>query len=119
MTEPTPQVCKRRHDPTVEAVIDLLAELYPMAFSMYEGRRKPLKIGIRDDLNKVLDGAVTEIGLKQALRCYCQNKVYRSRLRQGAVRIDLQGEPVGIVSAEHATGDMERKARPAEGQRHA
>jgi len=35
---------KKRGDATVAAVIALLAELYPKCFSVYEGRRRPLKL---------------------------------------------------------------------------
>lgn len=103
--EATPHTRNRRHDENVTAILDLLVEMYPKTFSTYEGRRRPLKIGIREDLNKALDGAITEVELQKALACYTSNRVYRARLRQGAVRYDLNGEPAGTVSAEHAIGD--------------
>lgn len=102
---------KRRHDPTVTAVLDLLVEMYPKAFSKYEGRRRPLKVGVHHDLLAALGGAVTADELHKALGCYTSNKVYRGRLREGAARYDLDGAPCGVVTADQAVGDIERKAK--------
>ena len=99
---------RKVQDPTAWAVIDLLIELFPKAFARHEARRRPLKIGIHNDLLRILDGAVTAAELSTALRCYTANKVYRGRLRAGATRIDLAGEPAGTVSPEHALGDQIR-----------
>jgi sRNA-binding protein len=41
-------------------IIVALAELFPQCFSVFQGRRKPLKLGIRDDLLAALGGAITE-----------------------------------------------------------
>jgi sRNA-binding protein len=91
----------------------LLTELYPSTFSLYEGRRHPLKIGIHHDLLAALGGAVTAAELKQALQCYTLNKVYRARLQEGAIRLDLDGKKSGVVAAEHAVGDRHsKKATP-------
>jgi sRNA-binding protein len=45
----------------LDAVIALLAEVYPKTFSI-EAKRRPLKIGIRESLQAALDGALTEDG---------------------------------------------------------
>ena len=45
------------HDDAV-AVITLRAELFPSCFFVYEGHRRPLKIGIRDDIAAQVDGAI-------------------------------------------------------------
>jgi sRNA-binding protein len=50
---------KKSRDTTVAAVIALLAELFPECFSVYEGRRRPLKIGIHRDILAAVDGALT------------------------------------------------------------
>jgi ProQ/FINO family len=50
---------KKSPDATVEAVILLLAERWPAAFKVHEGRRKPLKVGIHLDVMAAIDGAVT------------------------------------------------------------
>jgi sRNA-binding protein len=66
------------------AVIALLAERWPITFSVYEA----------------LNGAVAPQELGQALRRYVGNAVYLRRMVAGAARIGLDGSPVGAVTAE-------------------
>jgi ProP effector len=87
----------------VAAVIELLAETWPACFSIYEKRRKPLKVGIHLDILAALDGAVTPAKLSRALRRYGSNKCYRARLVAGAARVGLDGEPAGSVTPEQST----------------
>jgi sRNA-binding protein len=87
-------------NPTVAAVIALLAERWPGAFSIHEKKRRPLKIGIHLDVMAAIDGAITHAELSRALGCYVANGAYLSRLREGAKRIALDGEPSGTVTAE-------------------
>ena len=91
-----------KHNPAVEATIRLLTERWPLAFSVFEGRRRPLKIGIHLDILAALDGTVTPDALSLALKVYVSNKVYRSRLVTGAVRIGLDGAPAGVVTEKEA-----------------
>src|SRR5262245_7272860 len=58
--------------------------------------RQPLKIGIHRDVLAALE--VPEKDLARALRIYVSNRVYRDRLRVGATRIDLNGNPAGVVT---------------------
>jgi ProP effector len=91
------------------AALALLAETWPACFSIYEKRRRPLKIGIHNDILATLDGAVTPAGLSRALRIYTGNKVYRSRLRIGAVRVGLDGEPAGEVAPDQVPAPVKRE----------
>jgi sRNA-binding protein len=86
----------------VQAAIALLAEAFPKTFFMYERRRRPLKIGIHLDILAVMDGAITPEELSNALRIYVHNNYYLDVCRRGAVRIDLNGEPAGEISAQDA-----------------
>ena len=70
----------------IAAAIALLAELYPRCFSVYEGRRHPLKLGIHLDIQAALAGAITPLELHRALGAYCSNEVYLSYMRKGAWR---------------------------------
>jgi sRNA-binding protein len=88
------------HDRNIQAVLELLAETWPAAFSVYENRRRPLRIGIHTEILAALDGAITPIELRAALGCYVANPVYRARLVAGAVRIGLGGQPAGVVTPE-------------------
>lgn len=100
-------------DPEIAACIGLLAETFPKCFVVYEARRRPLKVGIHNDILTVLDGAVTAAELSRALGKYTTNAVYRSRLRVGAIRIDLNGEPAGTVTtAEEWPAVKKAKAQP-------
>jgi ProP effector len=83
----------------VGAAISLLAERFPKCFAVFEQRRLPLKIGIHKDILTRLDGALTPSELIAALRAYVSNGTYRRRLLEGAERIDLDGNPSGVVTA--------------------
>jgi ProP effector len=104
-TEPRPR------DEAVDAVILLLAEKWPACFFVYEQRRRPLKLGIHRDILAVLEGIVTVQELRSALRCYVGNPWYlHAAMTPGAVRIDLDGNPSGAVSAEEADAAAARSA---------
>jgi hypothetical protein len=70
-----------------------LAELYPLCFDWKKPR--PLKLRIHRDL-------AAGHNLKQvrrALGAYCCRPNYQKALRVGATRIDLDGQPAGVVTA--------------------
>jgi sRNA-binding protein len=80
---------KKLRDTT--AVIALLAETFPKCFSVYEGRRRPLKLKIHVDIQTTLDGAITPAELHKALGAYCSNRVYLSHTCKGAAKATLAG----------------------------
>src|SRR5262245_23880177 len=88
---------KQRRYQAKQAFIELLAAAYPNCFYVYEPRRRPLKIGIYDDLKKQVPNRAL---LSGALQVYCSSAAYRKRLKVGAQRIDLEGNPSGVVSAD-------------------
>jgi ProP effector len=92
----------------MSTLIEQLAERWPQCFQVYERRRRPLKSGIRRDIEAALDGAVTRRDLKNALTIYCGNWAYLRACVEGADRIDLDGLPVGKVTAEEAQRAAER-----------
>jgi ProP effector len=102
MTDATPTTPPR--DQAVEAVLELLAERWPACFSVYERRRRPLKIGIHHDILTMRDGVITPRELTAALRRYVHNRHYLWRMVVGASRIDLDGNPAGAVTTEEAAG---------------
>jgi hypothetical protein len=69
----------------VAACIELLAETFPLAFSIYEARRRPLKVGIHLDILKALDGAITpiELGRRVELHHSPQGEPVMSRHGEG------------------------------------
>src|SRR5262245_32696054 len=77
------------------AVLELLCAQFPRCFFRDEARRQPLKVGIHNDVLLALGDAVTPSELARALQVYVNNRIYQSRLRLSATRIDLNGEPAG------------------------
>jgi ProP effector len=91
-----------KSDPRI--TIEFLAEKFPRTFFVNGGERKPLKIGIIRDLVDAHIG-IPGTQLRHTLAAYTSSPGYLRACREGADRIDLVGEPVGIVSgaeAEHA-----------------
>jgi ProP effector len=94
---------KHKHSPeeihAAGALIVQLAERWPKCFSVFERRRRPLKLKIHLDILAALDGAVTPAELSLAMALYTHNSWYlRAAMRRGADRVDLEGNPVGTVT---------------------
>src|SRR5215472_16120843 len=104
----------KRHA-TNAAAIMLLQERWPKCFAIYEQRRRPLKIGIHNDLLIALNGTLPPLELSHALRAYTGNAYYLTMLRKGAWRLDLDGKPAGTVTAKDEASARQtlakRKAR--------
>jgi len=79
-----------------EAAIRALAERWPRCFSVNEKRRRPLKVGIAEEIR----AAGLDIDVKAALAFYAHSATYLKALVAGAVRIGLDGEPAGTVTKE-------------------
>src|SRR5262245_57145398 len=82
------------------AVISLLAEKWPSCFSTIECGRRPLKLGIRDDVLAALDGAISEGKVSAALRWDGSAPEYQRPRLHGVWRVDLNGRPAGTDSQE-------------------
>jgi sRNA-binding protein len=87
------------------AAIDTLLQFrqrFPQTFArLNDRRRRPLKIGIRDDITAAIpDLAPIEIG--RALRLYCSDLRYHRACIDGADRIDLDGNVAGAVTTAQA-----------------
>ena len=82
-----------------EAVVALriLLEQFPDCFDW--NNHRPLKIGIHKDLvARGVDRRTARIGLSR----YCRQIGYHQALVEGATRIDLDGQPTGIVTPQEA-----------------
>ena len=84
-------------------IIAYLAEKFPLCFSI-EGDAKPFTIWLFQDLSEALkdDERVSKTQLRHALRQYTSNWRYLHGCKAGAMRVDLQGNPVGELEQEHA-----------------
>ena len=94
-------------EPTVDLykddeIIALLAERWPRCFMLAEDRRLPLKVGIFHDLKAALGGKVSPDQVSRALGTYCSAPDYQRRLKDGAARIDLDGQRAGTVTPSEA-----------------
>jgi ProP effector len=92
-----------------QAAIAALIESFPAAFA--STGRKPLKLGIRDDL--IARGIAAEVATK-GLAAYCTSTGYLNATKAGAVRIDLDGNEVGAVTAKEAEHAAQKLAAAAE-----
>lgn len=92
-------------------IIELLAERWPLAFAVYEQRRQPLQLQIRDQILAALGDAVTLGELSAALGYYTGNYVYLKRTQVGTPRIGLDGQPAGNVTEDEAAHAAEVLAK--------
>ena len=87
--------------------IDQLAALYPKTFFVVPEDRRPLKIGIDRDLAGAAAGIMSRVALKRTMRFYTMSVGYLTSMVEGALRLDLNGDPVGRVSAQAAAHAVE------------
>jgi ProP effector len=102
-------------------LIATLCDRFPAAFSLKSPQL--LQVGIGNEIAKMLDINPRAVGL--ALGFYCNRSAYLSACKEGATRVDLNGNPAGTVTereAAHAEKLLEerraiwrakREARPA------
>jgi ProP effector len=89
-----------------------LAERFPACFKLPGQPRLPLKVGIDQDIINIATD-LSETNVKQAIKRYAAAGEYYLASIEGAVRVDLGGEPAGVVTQHQA-----RWAQIKLGQRH-
>jgi ProP effector len=94
------------------AIMALLSSRFPGTFFVQESQRRPLKLGIRQDIIAALGAEIDPKELGIALRSYTANRNYLGRLRLGAQRLDLDGNVAGTVTAEEAVHAQQRLHKP-------
>jgi ProP effector len=98
---------RRRAARIASTVLAVLVEKYPATFTMLESKWVPLKVGIGGDvIANHPELKPSQIG--QALYWYTHSTDYMAKLIEGADRIDLTGQPAGVVSATEAADALER-----------
>jgi len=85
--------------PATLALQQHLQTQFPQAFPAQAPTVKPLKIGILQDLFAACP-TVSRTGLRQYLRAYCARPTYLRALLTHAIRVDLQGHPAGVTTAQ-------------------
>lgn len=97
-----PKTKAREQDPAVEAIWRLQKH-FPLAFPVNPAPKVPLKEGILKDAEQHL--ALLGISLEQlklGIAAWCRGGRYWSAMTESAPRLDLQGQPVGMVTAAQA-----------------
>ena len=93
----------------IHAALTDLATRYPRAFVLEKYRpHRPLKVGVAADILARCP-VLTRRELGPALGVYAKRVMYLQSLVAGAIRIDLDGNPAGEVSAadaEHAAATL-------------
>lgn len=89
-------------------LLDSLAGQFPKCFVLNPQLRRPLKVGIRNDIVARGIGMI-EGEINAALATYTRHPGYlHCSTSAGAVRIDLSGDAAGTVTAEEAKNARER-----------
>ena len=111
------------HQEHIQEALELLYKHFPKAF-IKEGDCKPLKVGILEDLKPRISDieGLSVSKVRAAVRFYTSRLRYFYAMREGAMRIDLDGNEIEPVSAEHAEyartrfSEINAKRRPAKAQ---
>lgn len=104
----------------VQYGVELLKVYFPAGFKS-GNEVQPLKKGIKQDLVKRLS-TMAEIVIEdkacmvKSLSYYVNTAAYHKSVIDGAVRIDLDGQSAGIVSAEEAKYSIERHRAKQDGR---
>jgi ProP effector len=96
----------------VEEAISELVAAFPAAFTLDPALVRPVKLGIKKELFG--QSAISRRRIAAALRAYCNGVQYLEASVEGAVRIDLAGEPTGAVTATEARHAREALAAIAD-----
>jgi ProP effector len=83
-------------------LIEKLAKLvsaYPKTFFPRPEDRKPLKLGIHGDINSDTTHGLSSNDVRQVIGWYCSSSAYRAAMVEGAIRVGLDGEAAGEVTA--------------------
>ncbi|WP_234813251.1 RNA chaperone ProQ [Candidatus Williamhamiltonella defendens] len=85
----------------IKSVLTFLSQKFPRCFVL-QGKVRPLKIGIFQDLTERLQGdELTKTQLRSAVRFYTLGWRYLFSMKSGAKRIDLEGFSCETVEEQH------------------
>jgi ProP effector len=103
---PAPVVAAKPPKMSMRAVLRILTQRYPNCFKPKKGQPKlPLKVGIERDILDLSPDLRWQM-VQACLAHYVSTPEYRQTIIEGAGRVDLDGNPAGIVTtnqAAHAT----------------
>ncbi|XLX41796.1 ProQ/FinO family protein [Ectopseudomonas mendocina] len=106
-----PKTKAREQDPAVEAIWRLQKH-FPLAFPVNPAPKVPLKEGILKDAEQHLPLLGISLDqLKLGIAAWCRGGRYWSAMTENAQRLDLQGQPVGVVTAAQASHARQQARR--------
>ncbi|WP_085676051.1 MULTISPECIES: ProQ/FinO family protein [unclassified Pseudomonas] len=109
--KPAPQAKAREVDPAVEAIWPLQKH-FPLAFPVNPAPKVPLKEGIFKDAEQHLELlGITSEQLKLGISTWCRGNRYWASMVENAPRLDLNGQPAGIVTAGQALYAKQQASR--------
>jgi ProP effector len=103
----------RARSADITATRRALLNRWPNCFKGYTRPKLPLKVGIDKDILAADPELDTEI-VKLVLRIYVSHENYREVMIEGAGRVDLDGNPAGVVTksqAEWSAMKLKRKVK--------
>jgi sRNA-binding protein len=92
------------------ATVARMAELFPALFG--PGAHKPLKLRVQVDVQQRAPNTFTKKALSLFLQRHTTTTAYLKALSQAVERVDLDGQPAGLVSDEHreaAVAELQRR----------
>lgn len=105
------QVKPRIQDPAVEAIWPLQKH-FPLAFPVSPAPKVPLKEGIIKDAGQHLELlGLTSEQLKLGISTWCRGTRYWASMVENAPRLDLSGQPAGVVTATQAMHAKQQASR--------
>ena len=106
-----PREKDRQKDPAVEAIWPLQKH-FPLAFPVNPAPKVPLKEGILKDAEQHLELlGLTSEQLKLGISTWCRGTRYWASMVENAPRLDLNGQPAGIVTATQAMHAKQQASR--------
>lgn len=109
--KPTQQAKPRMQDPAVEAIWPLQKH-FPQAFPVNPAPKVPLKEGILKDAEQHLELlGLTGEQLKLGISTWCRGTRYWTSMVENAPRLDLSGQPAGVVTATQAMHAKQQASR--------
>ncbi|NIE77474.1 ProQ activator of osmoprotectant transporter prop [Pantoea sp. Tr-811] len=106
-----PQAKPREQDPAVAAIWPLQKH-FPLAFPVNPAPKVPLKEGIFKDAEQHLELlGITREQLKLGISTWCRGARYWASMVEDAPRLDLNGQPAGVVTAAQALHAKQQAGR--------
>lgn len=107
----TPQAKPRIQDPAVKAIWPLQKH-FPLAFPVNPAPKVPLKEGILKDAEQHLELlGLTSEQLQLGISTWCRGSRYWASMVDDAPRLDLSGQPAGVVTPTQAIHAKQQASR--------